>query len=1371
MKKFNSLLAAFTLIGCVAFAQKPVLNISLKAYIEKKTVAYYGGLAAIQDSINLQFQKINAAYNAETRFTHTYNYTVGAFQVYSNDNQFYAVIPWTGKSELIDSSRYYQFLKPAEGNNVVRIVYDAFPRESSVAVNGTQTVNLFYRQNRDNQGSIFSNRFNLSVIHEFGHVRGQMDLYNGKVPVKLNQAALVRYENGYNSIMNNCYNETGFDPITIGVLNRNATLYGNAYIGGSNLDASQRAFFPNTTQIRVKDALGNPINNAQVKLYGARAYIDNGNNGVISSTPTITGATNASGLLSFVGTAQNPFDLVSGGAYKYSTFYVGVTYNGQTRYGWLSHVDALHAKATGSDTYTLDIALPAGTTQPVNVAPIVAFGISGGLVIYTNDVISLGISVTDPDGDVSKANIKVFKNGVLTTGTPYFDATNQNWWYTINDNFTPGEYSYSIEVRDEQGALSANTDVAKYVVLNPAQAIQVAIASPINNSSFPAGTTVPLKARFSSKVKTIAKIDYFSGATLLGSSNTVPFEFNWSPSVQGNYSITAVAYDSVWNTKTSAPINVSITAPLDCPEPQYVAGTAYATNTTVKNKGKKYQCNVGGWCSSAAAWAYEPGVGSAWTSAWTETGVCAAVNPAPTIAITSPTEGQVLSVAAGQKINYTVATTPAIVDSVKYILVDVVCNGPGCTNVRRFTRTAAPYSLSVDPVAGATSSQVNVIAFKNGIGSAVNPTVNYTVVQPVKPVVTITAPLQNAVFYQYPSDGNLTKIDLSFNIATSLIDSVRYSIVETICDGPGCTLLRNASVKTAPFSYSYLPTLKFNGYTQVQVFAFSKGLVSDAVSAVYYVKPLPEVSIVTPVDQSVVSRTATNIPVTVNVNTANLAIDSVLYIVTDAVVNGQFGSTTERRFRVTAPYNLNLPVLAGKTFTRIAALAFGDGGKNSKFVSTQVNYNDAPVVTITAPTVGSKFNVGGSVTVSANVTDEGTVAKVEIYSPHIANSTVTLTAAPYTATFSNLLSSGNRFLTTFIVKATDNQGAVTVQTIDVAENRLPVIAVTSPVAVNGINPKYLVGGAITVSANVTDQDGTISKVEITRGTTNTGLVTLTAAPYTTTYTNLPAPQPDGSYSFTVKAFDNNGGVSTQLVVVYKNRVPTTTITSPAAGATFNTNSNIVISALPFDPDFTSGKIEYFNGATKLGEVVVNGLLSGAAYNFTWLNVANGNYTITAKTTDDLGESGVSAPVTLTVRTPTATCTAPTWSASTAYNGGQFVQYNGIKYTANWWTSNERPDLNNGPVGTGKPWTSNGTCTARVENVISKDFTTIIYPNPSNGTFTIVSEVETKAVVYSQIGVAIATINLEIGQNAVSLGLASGIYYVNIDNQVTKLVIE
>jgi chitinase len=57
-------------------------------------------------------------------------------------------------------------------------------------------------------------------------------------------------------------------------------------------------------------------------------------------------------------------------------------------------------------------------------------------------------------------------------------------------------------------------------------------------------------------------------------------------------------------------------------------------------------------------------------------------------------------------------------------------------------------------------------------------------------------------------------------------------------------------------------------------------------------------------------------------------------------------------------------------------------------------------------------------------------------------------------------------------------------------------------------------------------------------------------------------------------------------------------------------------------------------------------------------------------------------------TPPTGCTDPAWVATTAYNGGAVVSYNGRKYTAKWWTQGNQPDLN---TGDGKPWTDNGPC--------------------------------------------------------------------------------
>jgi chitodextrinase len=53
-----------------------------------------------------------------------------------------------------------------------------------------------------------------------------------------------------------------------------------------------------------------------------------------------------------------------------------------------------------------------------------------------------------------------------------------------------------------------------------------------------------------------------------------------------------------------------------------------------------------------------------------------------------------------------------------------------------------------------------------------------------------------------------------------------------------------------------------------------------------------------------------------------------------------------------------------------------------------------------------------------------------------------------------------------------------------------------------------------------------------------------------------------------------------------------------------------------------------------------------------------------------------------------------WVTTTAYNTGENVVYLGKKYSANWWTQGNQPDLNNGPSGSGQPWLLVGTCASQ-----------------------------------------------------------------------------
>ena len=91
--------------------------------------------------------------------------------------------------------------------------------------------------------------------------------------------------------------------------------------------------------------------------------------------------------------------------------------------------------------------------------------------------------------------------------------------------------------------------------------------------------------------------------------------------------------------------------------------------------------------------------------------------------------------------------------------------------------------------------------------------------------------------------------------------------------------------------------------------------------------------------------------------------------------------------------------------------------------------------------------------------------------------------------------------------------------------------------------------------------------------------------------------------------------------------PSVNITTPTNNALFITPATIAIAATATDPNGTISKVEFYNGTTKLGEDV------SAPYTFTWSNVPKGNYSLTAKATDNEGNATTSAVVVINVNVP------------------------------------------------------------------------------------------------------------------------------------------
>lgn len=189
-----------------------------------------------------------------------------------------------------------------------------------------------------------------------------------------------------------------------------------------------------------------------------------------------------------------------------------------------------------------------------------------------------------------------------------------------------------------------------------------------------------------------------------------------------------------------------------------------------------------------------------------------------------------------------------------------------------------------------------------------------------------------------------------------------------------------------------------------------------------------------------------------------------------------------------------------------------------------------------------------------------------------------------------------------------------------------------PLSVNIISPlsssSFNIGSTIFIQSVVSGGTGTIQKVEFFANTTKIG-ESLTS-PYSFIWSNANA----GLYALTAKVTDNlnNSYVSAVVnITIVENNVPVININSPVNGTIFSTPANIDISADAMSNGGNITKVEFFQDTTKIGEDL------SEPFQYTWMNITSGNYTLKAVATDNTNQSGNSQTVNITV----ATCTTPT----------------------------------------------------------------------------------------------------------------------------------
>lgn len=109
----------------------------------------------------------------------------------------------------------------------------------------------------------------------------------------------------------------------------------------------------------------------------------------------------------------------------------------------------------------------------------------------------------------------------------------------------------------------------------------VAITTPAAGQVFASPETVMLSASAADPDGTIARVDFFEGANLIGTVTTAPFTIAWAPVVTGSYSVTAVATDNQGATKVSEPVPIRVNAPPSVSILSPVANTNFDAPTAI----------------------------------------------------------------------------------------------------------------------------------------------------------------------------------------------------------------------------------------------------------------------------------------------------------------------------------------------------------------------------------------------------------------------------------------------------------------------------------------------------------------------------------------------------------------------------------------------------------------------------------------------------------------------------------------------------------------------------------------------------------------------------------------------------------------------
>ena len=212
-----------------------------------------------------------------------------------------------------------------------------------------------------------------------------------------------------------------------------------------------------------------------------------------------------------------------------------------------SHSNSVAATATLDSVQVIAASLP-------NDPPAISITTPAANSQYTAPA-SIAINATATDPENAMLSVDFYANQTLIsrdTAAPY-SAT-----FATS---TPGSYSLTAVAHDAAGNSTTSGAVPVTVQGTGNRLPTVGLTAPANGATFTAPATIGLTANASDPENQLARVEFYSGTTLLGSDTTAPYSFSWTNVPAGTYSLTAKAYDTAGASATSAAVSVTVSAP------------------------------------------------------------------------------------------------------------------------------------------------------------------------------------------------------------------------------------------------------------------------------------------------------------------------------------------------------------------------------------------------------------------------------------------------------------------------------------------------------------------------------------------------------------------------------------------------------------------------------------------------------------------------------------------------------------------------------------------------------------------------------------------------------------------------------------------